>query len=324
MKKIIIILLVAVLGVTSATALRAWGFWGHKRISRVAVFTLPRKMAAFYQAHINYIEEQSVDADKRRSHDKQEAPRHYIDIDHYGVSPFDSMPATWEAAKTKYSEDTLKKWGILPWTIENVMNELTQAFRNGNEAEILRLSADLSHYVADAHVPLHTTVNHDGQLTNQKGLHSFWESRLPELYGDEYNYDFPKAKYLADPLAESWNIIRASHACLDSVLGQERLLSSTFDLEKKYVTIQRGDRSFQGFSDEYSKQYHQLLNGMVERRMKATIAAVGNYWYTAWVNAGRPNLGKVATAKLTKEQKGKISEEKSRWKHGPATVAKAK
>jgi hypothetical protein len=318
-----IVVLVAVLGVTSATALRAWGFWGHKRITRVAVFTLPRQMASFFESHINYLEEHSVDADKRRSTDKQEAPRHYIDIDHFGVSPFDSMPQTWDAAVAKYSEDTLKKWGILPWTIEIVMNDLTEAFRNRNEAEILRLSADLSHYIADAHVPLHTTVNHDGQLTNQKGLHSFWESRLPELYGDEYNYAYPKATYIVNPLAESWNIIKASHACLDSVLGQERELNSTFDPAKKYVTIQRGEKSFQGFSDEYSKEYHRLLNGMVERRLQATIAAVGNYWYTAWVNGGRPNLKKLNTAKLSKEQRAKVSEERNRWKNGPYVVAKA-
>jgi hypothetical protein len=323
-KKIAIIVLVAVLGVTTATALRAWGFRGHKRISRVAVFTLPRKMAAFYESHIDYLEEHSVDADKRRSNDKQEAPRHYIDIDHYGESPFDSMPKTWDAAVVKYSEDTLKKWGILPWTIETVMNDLTQAFRNRNEAEILRLSADLCHYIADAHVPLHTTKNHDGQLTNQKGLHAFWESRLPELYGDGYNYAFPKAVYLADPLQESWNIIKASSACLDSVLGQERLLNSTFDPEKKWVTIQRGERSFQGFSDEYSKEYHRLLNGMVERRLNASIAAVGNYWYTAWVNAGKPNLRQINTAKLTKEQKARIAAERNRWKNGEIIVASTK
>ena len=32
------------------------------------------------------------------------------------------------------------------------------------------------------------------------------------------------------------------------------------------------------------------MNGMVERRLRAAINAVGSIWYTAWVDAGQPDL----------------------------------
>jgi hypothetical protein len=161
----------------------AWGFYGHKRINRMAVFTLPPEMIGFYKKHIEYITEHAVDPDKRRYSIPEEAPRHYIDIDHYGPSAFDSMPKFWKKAVAKYSEDTLNAYGIVPWWIDVMTYRLADAFRQGDVDRILRLSAELGHYVGDAHVPLHTTENYNGQLTNQHGIHGFWESRVPEVYG---------------------------------------------------------------------------------------------------------------------------------------------
>jgi hypothetical protein len=43
----------------------------------------------------------------------------------------------------------------------------------------------LGHYIGDAHVPLHTTSNYNGQKTNQHGIHGLWESRIPEQLFDE-------------------------------------------------------------------------------------------------------------------------------------------
>ena len=134
-----------------------WGFWAHKRINRIAVFTLPNEMFGFYKHHIEYITANAVNPDKRRYSVADEAPRHYIDIDHYGVYPFDSFPRRWEDAVAKYSEDTLLAYGIVPWQVQRMTWWLTDAFKAREGAKILRLSTELGHYIADAHVPLHTT-----------------------------------------------------------------------------------------------------------------------------------------------------------------------
>ena len=270
----------------------SWGFFAHKKINRMAVFTLPEGMIGFYKAHLEYITEHAVDPDKRRYANPDEAPRHYIDMDRYGKYAYDSVPHKWNAAVKKYSEDTLKANGIVPWYIEKMQNRLTEAFRQENMDLILHYSADIGHYIADSHVPLHTTSNYNGQYTNQKGIHGFWESRIPELKSEGYDYWVGKAKYIDRPLEKAWSTVKASNAALDSVLTFEAELNKKYSPDKKYSFENRGATLVKVYSVEYTTDYNNMLNGMVERRMRSAIITVGSMWYTAWVNAGKPNLDK--------------------------------
>ncbi len=291
MKKFIVALSVALLLIPATCPLAfSWGFFAHQKINRMAIFTLPPGMIGFYKKNIEYISQHAVDPDKRRYANKDEAARHYIDIDHYGAFPFDSVPHNWKKAIAKYSEDTLKAYGIVPWYIDIMVARLTEAFKSENIKQILHYSADLGHYIADAHVPLHTTENYNGQLTNQQGIHGFWESRIPELKASGYDYWLGKASYIDDPLETVWDVVRVSHAAVDSVLKFEKMLSDRYPPDKKYSFENRGKKVVKVYSEEYSIAYDLLLNGMVERRMRASIITVGSLWYTSWVNAGKPNL----------------------------------
>jgi len=270
----------------------SWGFFAHKKINRMAVFTLPEGMIGFYKKHIDYISEHAVDPDKRRYSNPDEAPRHYIDMDHYGKHAYDSVPHQWNKAVMKYTEDTLKAYGIVPWHIEKMVYRLTQAFKSENMDLILHYSADLGHYIGDSHVPLHTTSNYNGQATNQKGIHGFWESRIPELKSEDYDYWVGKARYIDKPLEKAWMAVKISNAALDSVLTFEAELNKKYSPDKKYSFENRGATVMKVYSAEYTTDYNALLNGMVERRMRSAIITVGSLWYTAWVNAGKPNLDK--------------------------------
>jgi hypothetical protein len=205
-----------------------WGFYAHKRVNRYAVFTLPEELVGFYKKHIDHLTEHAVDADKRRYAIKEEAPRHYIDIDHYGENSFQKMPRKWTDAVEKFSEDTLLAYGIVPWHIQTVYNRLVKAFEEKNIDYILKNSADLGHFVSDAHVPLHTTENYNDQLTNQKGIHAFWESRLPELFADDYDYLVGTAEYQYSVLDVAWKAVESSFNSLDSVLLFDKDLSLEF------------------------------------------------------------------------------------------------
>ena len=287
------------------TPAKTWGFWAHQRINRLAVFTLPPEMIGFYKKHIEYITEHAVDADKRRYAAEDEAPRHFIDIDHYGgthpldtseghlLRPFEVMPRRWDEAVAKFSEDTLKAYGIVPWHTELVLYRLQKAFEERNVQRILQLSADLGHYIGDGHVPLHTTENYNGQFTNQKGIHGFWESRIPELYGEEYDYWVGKANYIKHPRDMVWDYIQESHNALDSVLLFERNLNLQVEPDHKFCYENRGAAMMQVYCEGYSEAYSNSLDGMVERRMRAANLSVGSLWYTAWVNAGSPDLDKL-------------------------------
>lgn len=268
----------------------SWGFYAHRMINRAAVFTLPVDMVIFFKENIEFISENSVNPDKRRYVVPEEGNRHFIDLDRYGTSPFDSIPMRWEDAIANYSEKVLKENGTLPWQIYFSYIQLTEAFKAKNIRRILQISTDLGHYIADAHSPLHTTQNYNGQLTNQHGIHSFWESRLPELYAKNYSFFVGKAQYIENPLEKSWEVIENSYTLIDSVLLIEARLNKEFPPNQKYIYEPRNNTLTHTYSKEYSKAYHDALQGMLEKQMRSSINVLGSFWFTAWVNAGQPNL----------------------------------
>lgn len=283
------------------TSFGTWGFFAHKRINRLAVMTLPPEIFPFYKKHIRAITENAINPDARRYVVEGEAPKHYIDIDVYGDSAIYKMPRKWKDAVAKYTEDTLKAYGIAPWNVYWMKYKLTDAFRIGDAKEILRLSAEIGHYIGDSNVPLHTTKNYNGQLTGQYGIHGFWESRLPELYSDDYNYFLPDAQYIEDPLDAAWQAVINAHLALDSVLSIERKLTLKLGEDKKYSYETRNGRNVKVYSKVFSNAFHKALNGQVERQMRASIQMVGDFWYTCWVDAGQPDMTKLMNFEETEE-----------------------
>ena len=375
------VLLLVLLG--SAAFSPDWGFFGHKRINRLAVFTLPPEMIGFYKQNIDYITQHAVDPDKRRYASKYEAVRHYIDLDHWGEAPFDEVPRRWVDALGKYLEvyvvqsngDTLQidlnnqidelnsnsyvlqlpskyrsfvfhniilnyyeddwvipcdslesllapfsieepfdcqsafakdgfsGYGILPYHLVRMQGQLTKAFQGGDVKKILRLSTEFGHYLGDAHVPLHTTENYNGQMTNQVGIHGFWESRLPELFADEtYDYFVGQAEYFDDPTKFYWDIILESNSYVKDLLKLEKELKAIYPSDQQFCFEQKGTRTIQTQCKEFCAKYHDLLDGQVEKRLTKAIRALGSAWYTAWVDAGQPDLSKLIIGAPSEEE----------------------
>lgn len=292
-----------------------WGFYGHKRINRMAVFTLPPEMLGFFKENIEFITDHAVDPDMRRYAVEGEAQRHYIDIDHYGEHAFDSVPRKWDDAVAKYTEDTLQAYGIVPWHIYFMKYRLQKAFESKNIDLILKNAAEIGHYVGDAHVPLHTTENYNGQLTGQKGIHGLWESRIVELDADEYDYFVGKAKYLSQVLDFAWDAVHASNNAVDSVLSMEKQLSDSLSSDEKYTYEQRGNVIIQTYSKEFCDAYQSMMNGMVERRMREAIISVGSIWYTAWVDAGQPDLSTLTHTPPSPELLKELEELEQMYQH---------
>lgn len=380
------------------TTCEDWGFVGHRLLNRYAVFTLPPEMMVFYKKNIEHITEHAVDPDKRRYATKHEAPRHYIDIDHWGEYPYDNIPRRWTPALAKftdvfiitnendtlqlfgndiskldkdkftlygegvkkifgkdstiiyrepyvefvrknieyniyrnnyslnaddilalfsqetpqitpasaYFDDQLSKYGIVPWHLQAMQKRLTKAFVEKDPETILRLSADFGHYVGDAHVPLHTTTNYNGQLTNQDGIHGFWESRVLELFIDEYDTFVGKADYIDYPEDYVWEVVLASHVLVDSVLNVEKRLVRDFPKDRQMCFEERNERTINTQCEEFARAFSEEMQGMVEQRFTEAIHALGSLWYTAWVDAGQPNLNKIGLNKKEKEAQKEI------------------
>ncbi len=427
-----------------------WGFFGHKRINRMAVFTLPPEMIPFFKKNIEFITEHAVDPDKRRYATKHEGVRHYIDIDHWGENPLEEVPKYLSEAVMKYGEmilftekgDTLtlfkyekpkkneeekkeekegkkgkvknkkdesqlidvlseglekktpystfrdgfvvvKKdakaifgkdsmvielkalsdfyneyvanmyfddewkvdaeiingflgeygalekftggqivdhfsgYGILPYHLIKMQENLTRAFESGNSGRILRMAAEIGHYIGDAHVPLHTTENYNGQMTGQDGIHGFWESRLPEMFADDsYNFWVGKASYIENPRNFHWDVVAESHSYVDTILSLEKELSITFPRDKQYCYEMRLERTVRVQCTAYATEFHNRLDGMVEKRMTDAVKAIGDVWFSAWVDAGQPDLMKQDEYIISEEEKKQMEEEEKLFKAG--------
>ncbi len=316
MKKTIAIIIIFTGVLYNPSPIYSWGFFAHKLINKMAVFTLPPEMINFYKKNIDYIAEHAVDPDKRRYGVEGEAEKHYIDVDYYGKDPFKTIPKFWKSAVEKFTEDTLRAYGIVPWHIEKMVFKLTEAFKEEDYEKIIQLSAELGHYVGDAHVPLHTTENYNGQLTNQKGIHGFWESRIPELKAMNYDFFIGRAKMITKLNDRVWSYIKVSHYSVDTVLFLERELSKKYSPDQKYCIESKGAITTRVYCEAYTEDYDKLLNGMVERRMRDAIKEIGSLWYTAWVNAGQPDLSRLMDKELSLVKQQELKKEEELWEKG--------
>ena len=380
-----------------------WGFFGHKRINRLAVFTLPPEMMVFYKKNIEYVTEHAVDPDKRRYATKHEGSRHYIDLDRYGKMPFDNLPRDWNTALMYYTdwiwkntsgdtvrickaefirnskdsvclegkwngkkvrrvisvakykpfflrnfvykyyddeivspvdsfnalfgvslpegviepEDYLTEHGVNPYNLTSMFAKLVTAFKERDHKQILKLSTEFGHYVGDAHVPLHTCSNYNGQLTGQDGIHGFWESRIPELFADlEYDALVGSAVYIKKPNEYFWKIVFDSHAFVDSVLTIEKRLSQTYPTDQQYCQAERLGLVVRAQCPEYAKEYEVQMDGMIENRWRASIHTIGSLWYTAWVDAGQPDMSKPGVIEWTEAEKKAMEAEEKIYRAG--------
>lgn len=265
---------------------RKWGFEGHKTINRMAIFTLPSEVSPFFIKNIEYITEHSTAPDSRRYSIKKEGAGHYIDLEFY--SNIDSLQnLSWKKITSIVPEDSLYKHGVLPWRIIQYKYLLQNAFQNKSYKDIIKFASELGHYIADAHVPLHTTKNYNGQFTNQHGIHSLWETKVVNLFINDLNFFTKKAEYISYLQPFIWEIITNSNLDVNRVLKTEEILSNE-SFVTKYSFPSKNEKKT--FSNSYIKEYSRRLDGMVEKRIKLAIQNLGSVWYTAWIDAGQPIL----------------------------------
>lgn len=289
-KKSFLILIILIIALQtrgySSEIMKPWGFFAHKKINAMAIYTLPIEMITFYKRHQKEIEDLSVLPDQRRYIMDNEASRHYIDLDRYQIA--DIRYTSWAEIIKNMHQDSLVKHGIVPWHIPILYQELKYAFVRRDTIKIIKLSAEMGHYIGDLHVPLHTTSNYDGQKTGQTGLHAFWESRIPELLNEALEEWVGPATFVSNVPKSAWDWALESHTEVKILIDKEAKLNATFKQSKKYTFEKKGNVLQKNYSVEYSKKYHQVLDHQIENRFQSAYKHVGDIWYSAWIEAGQP------------------------------------
>jgi hypothetical protein len=260
----------------------AWGFEVHRRITVRAIDLLPDAIRPFFTAHKTFLEEHSIDPDLWRTVGWiEEPPRHFLDLDAYGAFPFADLPRDFEAAVARHGRDVITKNGLLPWRAEEMFSLLTKAFeqhRAGTNPYALDnvklFSTVLGHYVSDAHVPFHAVLNHDGQLTNQHGIHARFETELFLRYEAKLRLTPPPLLRITNPREFVFETLLASFKLVPPILGADRTAVKGRDL----------------YDDRYFDQFFGATRTLLERRLSETISGVASAITSAWEQAGRPDL----------------------------------
>jgi hypothetical protein len=290
MRRICLMLLMLLLLATPAS-LGAWGAEGHRLILDRAIDLLPPEMRPAFEKERAMLVERSVDPDLWRVVGfEEEAPRHFLDYDAYGAYPFADLPADYGAALEKHGRETIVKNGVLPWHAAEIYGRLVRAFeahKNGSGyglSNALYLAAVLSHYVADAHQPFHAVLNYDGQLTNQHGVHSRFESDLVSRFRGQLVFSPSPARPLTAPRDVLFETLRESAKLVDGLLKA--------DLEAV------GSRT--EYDDGYYAEFFKPSKPVIERRVSEAMTAVAGLIAGAWEQAGRPDLNTQAPRRVQK------------------------
>lgn len=258
----------------AALPLSAWGDKGHRVVSALALKGLPPGPQAWYEGREAMVADHASDPDHWRQ-DPKEGPRHFLDMEPYGGP--DHLPLDLEAARKQIGGD-FHRVGVVPWIIQDRWRDLVEAFRSGDRDRVALATAILGHYVADAHVPLHTTVQHDGQATNQRGIHIRWESGLVERFVQPDRLEAAPAE--ADPgfAVRPWAWLRAAHALVPQLLEDDRAADRSTPLKD------RGPVRTQA----YWMIFWAKQGPVVTRQLQAAGKHLGDAIASAWVEAGRP------------------------------------
>lgn len=274
------ILITSLLVIFTSVIFLGWGDNGHKLVASYAMKDLSSAMQ-IPQDWQQYVIDHSVDPDYRKSSDKTEAPKHFIDIDFYQEFLKGKMIQNMDLLAKQYPIETIRKEGILPWTIEVTYVNLIKAFKEKNKSNILLNLSDLAHYVGDAHQPQHTTLNYNGQLTDQKGIHFRYEIDMVDSNLIEIKENFESGKPVRIPDIEqfTFNIIYRSNAFNDIINGADKMALKNNGTEK--------------YDSMYKKLLWLRLKYMTIDQLNLAGKDLAAYIYNAWVDAGQPDLSTI-------------------------------
>jgi len=280
-RTVLVPVIVVVAVAVAAERPAAWGFEAHRLIADRAVDLLPAEIRPFFVKHRAFISEHAIDPDLWRTAGWiEEPPQHFFDMDAFGPAPFDAIQHDKDAAIAKFGKDMVQKNGLLPWRVEEMYGKLVRAFADAKtdrpyaKDNIKFLSAVLAHYVGDAHVPFHAVLNHDGQLTNQQGLHSRFESQMFDRYRLRLRIRPAPITVTTSPRDFIFDTLAVSASLAEPMLAADRDAIGSGDV----------------YDAAYYDRFFARAQPVLERRLSEAIAATAALITRAWEEGGKPSL----------------------------------
>ncbi len=260
----------------------AWGAAAHRYITGRAIELLPSELKPFFVRFRDEVVLRVIDPDLWRTAGWEDDPNHFLNfgVPEFGPYPFTALPREYGAAIEKFGASALRRSGLLPWRAAEEFGNLRRAFeafsRSATSApgETVLFAAVASHYIQDAHQPLHATNNYDGQLTGQRGLHARFESALFERFQDRLTIDPVPPAPMKNP----------RDAAFDVLLSSYQLVPPLLQADKEAIAGR------QAYDSEYFEQFFTKAKPILERRLGESITATAAMIMGAWEEARRPSV----------------------------------
>lgn len=255
--------------------LMSWGYTGHSKINSKAALSFNTEMVEFHN-WVAALTSHASDADERKAWDASEGPKHYIDIDLYEeFITGGSIPQEMSEALAAHGHEFVYGAGILPWATLTAYDSLVETIRRLDWDRAVLFAADLGHYVADGHMPLHITMNYNGQYTGNDGIHSRYESTMINGFNSLILYDGDSISPINNINQYIFDYIYVNYTYVDSVIVADNYARSVN-------------------SNVYSSQYKQALwektGAFTTMLFKNASHALAELIYSAWAEAGKPSL----------------------------------
>ena len=249
-----------------------WGQSADRLITNKAVDALPPEMLPFFQANRQFLVQHVTDPESEGS--SPDEHNKFIRLDHYGEFPFTALPRSYTAAVSKFTRRTVETYGLLPWQIGIYSKKLTDALESHSWTEAKLSAAILAYYVAAAHDPFNTTMNHDGSLSDQPGVNERFGSGLVDRYQLFLFIKPNEAAFIRDPTEHGFDMALSAHTWLENILWSD----------------ERAHSGLPSYGDAYYDRFYAQAGAVLVRQFSDAATDVGSYWMTAWINAGRPPL----------------------------------
>jgi hypothetical protein len=260
----------------------AWGAAAHQLIMRRAIDLLPPQLKPFYEHYRDELVLRSNDPDLWRNVPWDDDSNHFVDfgIPEYGKPPFTELPREYGAALAKFGAANVKRWGTLPWRVEEFSGNLRRGFegigRKGQYSisDVILFSATNAHYLQDATQPYHATVDYDGIQSGNRGIHSRFERDLVERFAARLHLSPAPPKSIPNLRDFAFDTLVTSYGMVDRINAADKAAL--------------GGRTT--YDDTYFEQFFSAVQPILEAQLSAAITATASMIVTTWEQAGRPVL----------------------------------
>jgi hypothetical protein len=282
MRKLVLALVACTSIVLAPAQAFAWGAAGHQLIMRRAIELLPPELKPFYEFYREELVLRSNDPDLWRNIPWDDDSNHFVDfgIPEFGPPPFTGLPREHGAAIAKFGATNLKRWGTLPWRVEELTGSLRRAFEGMAKkspysiSDVILFSACTGHYLQDATQPFHATENYDGLKTGNPGIHSRFERDLIEKFGSRLRLQPAAPKGLANSRDAAFDALITGYGQVERILAADTAAVAGKDM----------------YDDEYFEKMFASLQPLLEQQLSAAVTATAGMIVGAWEQAGRPVL----------------------------------